>query len=252
MKKLLLTSLITAASFGVSASSVITFDDSSFGGTGVVFDLIQFDSDMANVTQTDTDLSGDAFGLETFSEFGETDAVVFSLGDDNAIINPAYEVFFNYNFAGTANFNGLFIDVQFDTSMDTGLYIDTNVDGNFDLGFATQVAEFDINPGGFCAVFVAANSGVCDIELNVNFFDDYFFNTNGEDLFETAGVKTSELIVTVQDIDGFEVNLDNPGDTQVFTITHDGNMSFDVPEPTSIAILGLGLLGFAGARRRKA
>ena len=29
-------------------------------------------------------------------------------------------------------------------------------------------------------------------------------------------------------------------------------MTFDVPEPASVAILGLGLLGFAGARRRKA
>jgi hypothetical protein len=34
---------------------------------------------------------------------------------------------------------------------------------------------------------------------------------------------------------------------------HDGSLSFaQVPEPASIAILGLGLLGFAGAKRRKA
>jgi hypothetical protein len=33
--------------------------------------------------------------------------------------------------------------------------------------------------------------------------------------------------------------------------THNGSISFSVPEPTSLAILGLGLLGFAGARRRK-
>jgi hypothetical protein len=34
--------------------------------------------------------------------------------------------------------------------------------------------------------------------------------------------------------------------------SHDGDMVYSVPEPTSIAILGLGLLGFAGASRRKA
>jgi len=33
--------------------------------------------------------------------------------------------------------------------------------------------------------------------------------------------------------------------------SHTGRLNFTVPEPTSIAILGLGLLGFAGARRRK-
>lgn len=32
---------------------------------------------------------------------------------------------------------------------------------------------------------------------------------------------------------------------------HDGSVRFDVPEPASIAMLGLGLLGFAGASRRK-
>ncbi|MDO6506821.1 PEP-CTERM sorting domain-containing protein [Colwellia sp. 4_MG-2023] len=32
---------------------------------------------------------------------------------------------------------------------------------------------------------------------------------------------------------------------------HDGSITFNVPEPASIAILGLGLLGLAGARRRK-
>lgn len=33
--------------------------------------------------------------------------------------------------------------------------------------------------------------------------------------------------------------------------THNGSINFQVPEPASIAILGLGLLGLAGARRRK-
>jgi|TARA_R110001592_G_scaffold283444_2_gene551348 hypothetical protein len=34
--------------------------------------------------------------------------------------------------------------------------------------------------------------------------------------------------------------------------SHNGSINFQVPEPTSIAILGLGLLGMAGASRRKA
>jgi len=37
----------------------------------------------------------------------------------------------------------------------------------------------------------------------------------------------------------------------VLAANHTGRLSIDVAEPTTLAILGLGLLGFAGARRRK-
>ncbi len=254
MKKLLLASLITATSFGASASSVITFDDSSFNGiagSSISFDKIQFNNDMANVTQTDTDLSGDASGEEAFSEFGQTVALTLTLGGTNTSIDPAYEIFLNYSFSGLAEFNGTFIDVQFDASHMTGLYIDTDVNSTFDIASSTQIVDFSILPGGFCAVFVSAGSGVCDIQLGANFTPSYFTNTSGEDL-STVSSASAELVVTVEDIVGFQEDYANVGDTQNFTITHDGNMTFDVPEPASVAILGLGLLGFAGARRRKA
>lgn len=44
--------------------------------------------------------------------------------------------------------------------------------------------------------------------------------------------------------------FDNNGQA-VLAANHTGRMSMQVPEPASIAILGLGLLGLAGARRRK-
>ena len=40
------------------------------------------------------------------------------------------------------------------------------------------------------------------------------------------------------------------GSTQTITGQHEGSVSYSVPEPTTLAILGLGLLGFAGSRRR--
>lgn len=48
-----------------------------------------------------------------------------------------------------------------------------------------------------------------------------------------------------------EAGVDQNG-KQLFSVTsdHDGSGVLSVPEPTSIAILGLGLLGLAGARRR--
>jgi hypothetical protein len=50
----------------------------------------------------------------------------------------------------------------------------------------------------------------------------------------------------------FGVYADGVGSTQKVNGQHEGSVAFEVPEPTSLAILGLGLLGLAGARRRKA
>jgi hypothetical protein len=259
MKKLLLASLITATSFGASASAVITFDDSSFGGTavgGVVYDGIDFDQDSATVTQTDTDSNGHVVGgNEDFTEFGNTEAVNFKLGSMNTGVDSAYEVFFNYSFTGDAFFtaatgpgtlNQNFI--TFDSTV-SGLYVDTVVDQSLTVG-ATQVASFDLQ-SGFCLIGTDRGTGFCDITLNVNYFAGYFTDVNGVDLSTTVG-NTAQLNVTVQDIFGFSETYSTPGASQQFTITHDGNMTFEVPEPASVAILGLGLLGFAGARRRKA
>jgi len=41
------------------------------------------------------------------------------------------------------------------------------------------------------------------------------------------------------------------GGTQTVLGQHEGSVAYSVPEPTTLAILGLGLLGFAGTRRSK-
>jgi len=257
MKKLLLASLITGASFTATAS-VITFDDSSFNGTPgseVVFDFIDYDTDRAQVSQTDTDGNGFITGVEAFSEMGSTDVVNFKLGSDLLGVDAAYEVFYNYDFSGvaTTGADGK-INVVFDSG-NSGLYVDTTTVGNnvFD-GPGTQLASFSFGNGG-CSIDTVgplANKGFCVLNLDINFAAGYFFNKNGEDLSTTAGKKTAELVVTVQDIFGLNFAYDEAFGTQEFEVLHDGNMKLSVPEPASIAILGLGLLGFAGARRRKA
>jgi hypothetical protein len=253
MKKLLLASLISGAAFTANAD-VVTFDDSSFTGnpgSTVVFDLIDFDEDNAQVTQTDTDGSGNILGTEDFSEMGSTDIVNFKLGGTQLGVDPSYEVFFNYNFSGTATFNGVTgqIDVMFDTG-NSGLYVDTNVNGSFDGG--TQVASFGVVGGG-CTIQTQGftpNTGGCGLLLDINFAANYFYNKDGADLSAVPGKKRATLIVTVQDILGLDFNYDQAFGSQTFEINHDGNMKMSVPEPASIAILGLGLLGLAGARRR--
>lgn len=253
MNKLLLASLITATSFGAAASSVITFDYSSFNGTAgseVVFDFIDYDTDLANVTQVDTDLSGDITGTEDFSEIGSTDVVNFKLGSTLLGTDPAYEVFYNYTFSGMATTVGNQIEVSFDVGAGaSGLYVDTNVNGTFDGG--TQIADFSLTQGT-CEIFISANTGFCFIDLDVDFTAGYFTNVNGDDLSTLDSRQTARLVVTVQDILGLDYDYDAVGGSQDFQLNHDGNMTFDVPEPASVAILGLGLLGFAGARRRKA
>jgi len=49
-----------------------------------------------------------------------------------------------------------------------------------------------------------------------------------------------------------DIVYDTTGGNAVLAANHTGRMSMEVPEPTTLAILGLGLLGMAGASRRKA
>ncbi|XPF94612.1 flocculation-associated PEP-CTERM protein PepA [Colwellia sp. RE-S-Sl-9] len=257
MNKLLLASLITGTSFAATAD-VVTFNDSSFNGTPgseVIFDFIDYDPDIATVTQTDTDLSGDITGIDAFSEFGTTDIVNFKLGTTNLAVDPAYEVFFDYSFDGmAATVVGDEIVVTFSSvGASTGLYVDTTVNGTYDGG--TQIASFGLNAGG-CSIVIAPgpllNKGFCSLDLSLNFMAGYFFNSSGDDLSTTPGSKSAELIVTVQDIIGLlPLYPGGAGSSQTFEIQHDGNMTMTVPEPATVAILGLSLLGFAGMRRRK-
>ncbi|WP_426357919.1 flocculation-associated PEP-CTERM protein PepA [Pseudocolwellia sp. HL-MZ19] len=266
MKKLLLASLVTATSFGASASSVITFDDSSFNNitnSTVVFDEIQFTNDPATVTQTDSTPNGSTYGgPDSFVEVGSTDALAFALNNATTNVDPAYEIFYDYSLIGTSEVvtlpsfpgfaGGDYLSVSFTANAGTsGLYLDTTVNTMLNT-VNTQLASFTVNSGGTCLVRLSNQIGNCNIDLDISFAAGYFFDAAGNDLATQPGAQTASLVVTVDDIGGYSVDYNGGQPTQEFKISHDGHMTFDVPEPASVAILGLGLLGFAGARRRKA
>jgi len=133
---------------------------------------------------------------------------------------------------------------------------------------AEQIMTADFSSGGVGAgnQDILSLSGASDILKD----DVMFLDINGTPVsFEdylTAYPLTDMRLVIDQNVTGGADALlaaiggdvdagykGNDGQGTVYvSANHNASLTFNVPEPTSLAILGLGLLGFAGTRRRKA
>jgi len=138
--------------------------------------------------------------------------------------------------------------------------------GYYDGSAPEQIMSSTFTSGGL----TAGNQDVLSISESADILKDdvMFFDRNGTPVsFEDylAANPLSDIRLTIDQnvtggaagvaaavggsvADGFIAKV---GDEVYVSANHNASLTFAVPEPTSLAILGLGLLGFAGTRRRK-
>jgi hypothetical protein len=82
-------------------------------------------------------------------------------------------------------------------------------------------------------------------------FEDYLASTLADiDLYIVQTVAAGQLTADIAAA-SVDSNLNDGAGTVYVSADHNASITFSVPEPTSIAILGLGLLGLASTKRRK-
>lgn len=273
MKKLLTTLALVMASQTVYASGIstqIVYDDGTNSSAPITELNFNYES---NSTITDSDSNAFLSNNDTISSIGGAELY-------NDVVGSAFSL---SELTAASNTNFISSSVPFMSLLGAGYGSDwmmtfaiNNLMGTFNG--ATNVFDYtsgDITVYGlysstgdsiwdsFEDLFTISINSTVTVAGNIHYNatvtgvgSDYFTQTNNGETFGTtlADIAGTTYVDIEQNAFGSNISpiFAAAGGTQDTGIAgHDGTITFQVPEPTSIAILGLGLLGLAGARRRK-
>ena len=268
-KTALACSIAAASLFGASAQAAV-FPDFTVDPVGITIDNFTADKITGNYVEIATfngDMTFDVSLLWTAGQFaasdGNTTLAAFQSG-----LGATYQMYALYKASGTVTTDGvkttftfapgtgslqMFLDTQLDTNLLSGITQPGSGTGNFTIAGAgndTLIATGDplAGQGTLDPTLSTCTNGAGGQGINCGSFGSTtsFALTDAGKLFFVAPDPFFNLSFQSGQLNNF-----SPTATQVINGSLDVTFGTAVPEPGSIALLGMGLLGLGMARRRK-